>query len=151
MAICNRDMDASEQKECFERKTNLSVGASAGTNFWITGPMPFPGTVKAVQVAHFGLSGAPVGSIEVIRFIPGTGQTQIIGLGATLTASAIGTSGVQGFSLVAAGSTLLNLQAGDILVYNQLFSGGNVATAQSAVTAIIQKTQDIVSMFGSQS
>lgn len=151
MAICNRDKDASEQKMSFQRHVALTVGASAGTNFHIAGPLPYPCTLVAAAVGHVSLSGAPVGSIECIRFVPGAGLTQIVGLGATLTAVAVSTSGVQSFSLVAASSTLVSLQTGDIIVYNQLFSGGNVATAQSSVTVVVKKTQDIVAHFGSQS
>ena len=150
MGIVNRSMDASEQKDVIQRTTALSVGASAGANFHL-GMVPYPAVLKAVEVAHVGLSGAPTAQIDVIRFVAGAGLTQITGLAATHTAVAVGTSGVQGLSLQAAGNTLLILQRGDVLVWNQLFSGGNVGTSQSTITAVVQKTQDIVQHFGSSS
>jgi hypothetical protein len=54
-----------------------------------------------------------------------------------------GTSGPQGFSgLAAAGSTLLNLQNGDVLGF--VTSVANTATRNLILELVVQKTQDIV-------
>ncbi len=148
MAIVNRDKDVSEQKVSACSVFAASVGASAGANFhlWMA---PFPCEVKAVAVSASGISGAPTASINNLRFVVGAGATQILGIGATLTVLANGTSGPQTFTMGTAGSTIMQMQAGDILVYNQLFSGGNVASANTTVSVVVKKLQDIVSHWGS--
>ena len=125
-----------------------NVGASAGALFPAV-LVPYPSVLKAVEAAAIGVSGAPQLSVSVQRFIPGTGLTTIVGLVANQAILAMGTSGPVGFSLATPGSTLLGLQAGDLLFVNQLFSGGNVAITSLAVDFVLAPTQDIVAMFGS--
>jgi hypothetical protein len=85
--------------------------------------------------------------MEVYRFVAGAGATTIpVGISNLVLVNA-GTSGIQGFSgLAAAGSTLLQLQAGDVLQYTTSVSNGNATSI--ALNAVIKKTQDIVSYNG---
>lgn len=150
MAIVNRDLDVTQQKIEHSTIVTTSVAASAGVNFpvWMA---PYPCVLKAVEVAAQGISGAPNAAIDIYRFIVGTGATTILSVGNTLAVKAIGTSGPQGFSLAAAGSTLLQLATGDVVILNQLFSGGNVAIDKAVVSVVTQPSQDIKSHWGSQS
>lgn len=147
MAICNRDFDVSEQKQVIRGVFAATEAASAATSF-IIGCVPTPCNLQAVKVAVQGLSGAPVGFIEVQRFIAGTGFTQITGIGATLLLSAMSTSGMLGVSLAASGSTLLALQAQDVLVWRHGFVG-NTAAREVAVECVVKRLQDIVALYGS--
>lgn len=147
MAIINRDLGSSQQMRDFQNVITTTVGASAGAGFHAV-QCPFPCTLKAVAVAANSVSGAPVIAIDIKRW-SGAGVTTIAYAGSTLTVTAHGIStAYQSVSLAAAGSTLLSLQAGDVIVVNQLFSGGNVSAANMVVTAVLQATQDIVEHFG---
>lgn len=142
MAINNRSLDVSEQKQ----NININVGAvaTAGATYNIY-TAPFPLTLTDIRVAAQGLSGSPAWSIQKGVFYPGAGLTlnAIIG---SYTVVAYGTSGLQRCSLLAAGSTLLNMAAGDELFL--VPSGANSAVADAVVSVVIQATQDIKSYFG---
>lgn len=147
MAVCNRDLDISEADRVFAGIVSTSVGASAASSFFVS-QMPYPGTLKALSVAALSVSGAPVVSLDLKRFTS-AGVTTVASLGSGLTLIAHGTSqAYQLMTLATSGSTLLMLQAGDVLVLNQNFSGGNVGAAQCVVTAVVQAVQDIKSFFG---
>lgn len=150
MALVNRDKDVTEQKEYGTTIVTTSVAASAGSNFpvWIA---PYPCVLKAVEIAANGISGSPNAAIDIYRFIVGTGATTVLSVGNTLAVKAMSLSGPQGFSLAAAGSTLASLATGDVVILNQLFSGGNVAIDKACVSVVVQPTQDIKSHWGSQS
>lgn len=148
MPIVNREKDVSEQKETY-MLTPLAGGV--GGSFIVgvgstlnVGPIPSPGTLAAVQVSCQGASVVPTSSLEILRFIPGSGFTTISGIGASFAIPAIGVSGTLSVSLVAAGSTLLNLLAGDVI---QMRTGVNTCVGPM-MTVVVKKTQDIVSHFG---
>lgn len=146
MAIVNRDLDPSQQIQVFTSVQSTSVGASAALGFQVA-QMPFPCTLRGFAVAAASVSGAPVVSLSVKRFTA-TGVTTIAYVGSTLAVLAFGTSAAYTMvPLAANGSTLLSLQAGDVLVAQQEFSGGNVAIGNGVFTAMVQKTQDIVRYF----
>jgi hypothetical protein len=148
MAIVNRDLDVSQRKVCIQTFVNSTVGASAGAAFPLV-EMSFPCQVKAIELAAVGLSGSPQIAFDVQRFVAGAGLTTIPYLSTTLTVTAYSVSGYQAVTLAAAGSTLLQLQRGDVITVNQLFSGGNVAVQRLNVGIVVQALQDIVQQFGS--
>lgn len=146
MAIGNRDLDPSQQKIDYIVPLVTTVAASAGSYFPAFAA-PFPCTVKAIRAIVNSFSGAPVIGFSKRWFVAGSGATTVDAVGVTFTATAYGTSGLQSVSLAAAGSTLLNLNTGDLFMVNQIFSGGNVA-ANAIYEITIQATQDIVTHFG---
>lgn len=142
MAIVNRDLDISEQIHDISAVISTAVGASAGADFQVC-QMPWPGTLQGVAIAANSVSGAPVVQVGIKRFTA-TGLTTI-SVGSTLAVLAFGLSAA--YTMIplqgVAGSTLRNLQAGDVVVVNQLFSGGNVAIGNAVVTACVAAVQDI--------
>ena len=149
MGILNRTMDVSEQKEVYSQVfASGGVGGSMIAGIGSTlqlAPLPSPGTLQAAIVSCQGASVAATSSLEIFRFIPGAGVTTISGLGASFTIPAMGVSGYLSVSLVAAGSTLLNLLAGDQV---QMRTGANTCVLPS-LSIVVKKTQDIVARFGS--
>lgn len=145
MAIVNRDLDASQQKEAFAAVLSTAVAASAGISYNAV-QVPYPCTLKAVSIAAGSISGAPQIAIDVKRWTSG-GVTTIPYVSSTLAVLAYGASAAYQ-TVTLNGSTLVNLQAGDVIVVNQLFSGGNVAVGGAVVTAVVQAVQDIKQFFG---
>lgn len=146
MAIVNRDLDVSQQIQEFGAVLNTTVGASAALNFFVA-QMPFPATLKGVAVAANSISGAPQVSVSIQRWTAG-GATVIPYVGSTLAVLAHGASAAyQMVTLATAGSTLLDLQAGDVVVLKQEFSGGNVAIGNAVVTVAVKALQDIKQHF----
>lgn len=143
MAIQNRTLDPQEQKKVF----SASAGAVATGVTGIVAYVPYPSVLNAGSIAAFGLSGAPNYALVNNRFIVGTGVTAItVAVGTSNVPSAYGTSGSFQMVLPAAGSTLLQLQANDVLMYQS-------GVASSAVTGlnlsvVIQPIQDIKLQFG---
>ena len=146
MAIVNRDLDPSEQIHTLDSSAVLAVAASAGVDYPIA-IVPYPSTLKAVSVAAFGLSGSPFVQLAISRNAAAGATIIVTGVAASLAIQSAGTSGPQAMVLATAGSTLLALQSGDVLMLRQLFSGGNVASIV-AVTAVVQATQDIKKSLG---
>lgn len=142
MAIINRDLDISEQIKDINGVITTAVGASAGADFHVC-QMPWPGTLQGVAIAANSVSGAPVVSLGIKRFTA-TGVTTI-SVGLTLAVVAAGLSAAYTMIPLAgsAGSTLRSLQAGDVVMVQQLFSGGNVAISNAAVTVCVNAVQDI--------
>ncbi len=132
MGIINRDLARSEKNndETFVFGA-LVTGASA-----LLKVVPFNALLTSVNVAAFGLSNSPIWSLEAFRFTS-AGLTTLT-VGGTITLTAIGTSGCIGFSLAAPGFSLL---AGDVLVIRT--GGANTATANSAVSVVMQPLADI--------
>lgn len=151
MPAVNRDLDVSEQK--FSIST-MFAGCKDGTTLalWGSGEtllianVPCPSALKALNVAAFGVSGTVTGELKVNRFIPGGGVTMITGLASSMAIPTFGTSGTLSASLVASGSTLLNLLAGDQIV---MIAGGGGAVARGTVGVVLQAIQDIVAHYGS--
>lgn len=146
MAIINRDLDPSLSTVNSAVVVSTSVGASAALGFHIA-HLAAPGTLKGVAIAAASISGAPVVSLSIKRWTA-TGVTTIPYAGSTLAVLAYGASAPQQMiPLAAVGSTLLNLQEGDVLVLQQEFSGGNVAIGGAVVTSCVQALQDITQHF----
>lgn len=146
MAVINRDFDVTEQIKDLAVLLSTAVGASAGTSYQVA-HLPYPATLRGVFIAANSISGAPVVSVDIKRWTSG-GVTTIPYASTTLAVLAYGASAAyQGVSLAASGSTLLNLQAGDVIVLNQQFSGGNVAIGGAVVTTCVQAIQDIRAHF----
>lgn len=147
MAVVNRTLDASEQRKVISQSYNtLATGVTR-----IIGVVPWPCTLEAGQLAAFGVSGAPTYAVAVQRFIVGAGLTAItIATGTSNLPPAYGTSGVgiSAMILPAAGSTLLNLQANDVLYF--VSGGTNSAVVDLAVSLVLKPIQDIKLNFGLQ-
>lgn len=142
MAIVNRSLDVSEQRKVFKYSDKLMATG-------VTAPIcvvPWPSTIDGAMLAAFGLSGSPTYQVFVNRFIVGTGFTTWALTGAEVP-SAFGTSGVlaRGMSMVASGSTLLNLQANDLLTVTSAVA--NTASTVS-VAVVLKPIQDIKYNFG---
>jgi len=148
MPNINRTDDGSQQVKTESLRLSSAVAASAGIAYNLF-HAPWPCTLRGVYVAATGLSGAPSANIDILRFNGTGGTTLIAKVGATMTILAYGaSSAIQGFSMVATGSTLLAMQAGDVVQWNQQFSGGNVAMGDGVVTVVVQPIQDILTQFG---
>lgn len=142
MAICNRGLDASEQKRTFSNSFPLT-----GTG--VTLPIlmvPFNSELQAARLSAVGLSGAPTFDLRIQRFIAGAGVTILNPGTTTLTATAVGTSGIQTVLLAASGSSLVQLLAGDLLTLTT--GAANTACAALSVAVVIQALQDIKTQFG---
>lgn len=143
MAIVNRSLDQSEQRKVLD----YSVGALA-TGLTIPAFMiPYPCVLEAGQLAAFGVSGAPTYQLAVQRFIVGAGATAFT-VGSANAAPAFGTSGVPvaGLSLPASGSTLLELQANDVITVTS--GGSNSAVTGLHVSLVVRPIQDLKKYFG---
>lgn len=151
MAVVNRTLDATEQRKVgvIQWSNGVTLVGTGVTR--VMGIVPWPSTLDAGQIAAFGLSGAPSYELSVNRFIIGSGfTTYVIAVGASNIPPAYGTSGVgiSAMILPASGSTLLNLQANDVLY---LVSGvANTAATYLAVSLVLKPTQDIKYNFGLQ-
>jgi len=149
MALLNRDKDQSEQREII----NVSYGTVATGVTLSVAVFPYPCQIVAAQQTAIGLSGTPIATLWLQRFVVGSGVTSI-GLAATLALTAYGTSGAQGYSTVAFGTTTLaqgstavqTIYPGDQLVL--LTSGSNAAVAAASLTLVIKSLQDIKTHFG---
>jgi|GEM_PF-7020010 len=143
MAIVNRDKDPSEQKDVINWVSQAQVNTGATLNFAL---IPYPCALQSVKSAAYGLSGAMQLAFKVLRFTSG-GQTAI-GLGiSNMILNAFGTSGSLGYSgLVAQGSTLLNLLAGDLIHAES--SVANTAALSVNLEFVVKKLQDVVSHNG---
>lgn len=140
MGISNRTMDASEQKESC--KTVLQA-TSTGVDYPIA-VIQRPVTIVDAKAAVLGMSGTPTSTLKIQRFVAGAGNTTISISGA-LTHVAYGTSGYQTYSLPAAGSSLLNLQKGDLLVATT--GGTNAGLVSKLVDVVVQNVQDFKSWY----
>ena len=144
MANVNRDQHVSEQKEVIYYRgfSNILTGQTVE----VSGPLPYPCTIQSMRAYCIGVSNAMQIAPQVSRFTSGGLTTISLGI-SNLICVAAGTSGVQGYSGFAVpGSTLLSLQAGDVIQITT--SVANAAVNNIALNFVIQKVQDIVSMNG---
>lgn len=149
MAIVNRDLDQSQQKEVVRfTQFNRGVGSTVmagGASFLIGSPIPFTYTIESGSVYVLGVSGAPQMRLLVDRFAGG--QTRMVVSISGLVLTAYGTSGVLGFSgFAASGSTLLAGQMGDVLSFDVV--GANTAITDAAISIVVKKSADIVTYNG---
>lgn len=145
MGIINRDKDVSEKRQDFCRSLQ---SANTGSTLTVL-CAPWPATIDQIVVTAVGISGTPVLTPIISRFIVGTGATAIASAGAALTCSEFGTSGPVGMSLVAqsaANASLLDLKAGDIV--SLVVSGANSAVAALTVNVVLKSLQSIKSHYG---
>lgn len=142
MAINNAQFDPSEQTVSIDLRT-ATVATGISQILWNA---PFPCVIKQLEVAFYGISGAPQWSFYVSNNLS-TGVTGILIGISNLLPQHIGTSGPISFSgLAAVGSTLLNLDAGDSFCFSS--SVANAAISSSSLNLIVKKTQDYVTYFG---
>jgi len=140
MAIVNRDLDPSQQKNIINIVQGLTVTGQTLT----VAIVPFPATLKAISFAAMGISGSPTVNLEIHRMTSG-GFTQISGgMTQALTLQAVGTSGPQAAVI---GPTFTALSANDVLVIKS--GGANSAVNSFAAAIVISATQDILSVLGS--
>lgn len=139
MAINNRSMDGSEQRDVGLAALGAVGGAAAETHFVYTAPRPQ--LVEQIKVASLGLTGAATANFQVQRF-NSAGITTIGALCATLTIAAYGTSGIQSVSFLAS----LLLQANDQLAVTS--GGSNVGVTDLTVSTVVKNLQDIKTNFG---
>ena len=140
MSVINRTLDVSEQQENLVLSEKLAVATDALYVYHVPRPMQ----LQSINVAASGISGSPVGLVEIQRFVVGAGLTTIP-VGNSLAIAAIGTSGVQSVSLPAAGSSLLELQKDDIL--NVAISGADSGADNLIISAVVKNLQDIKSWY----
>lgn len=135
MGIINRTLDSSEQKESIVlTNSNLPTGDQ------MVALVPRACTITDVKMSALGISGAPNYRLTGVRFTAGTGGATFA-IGSTLAVTAYGTSGYLSYSLPATGSSLLQLQKGDLLVVD---SGGSNAAADAVIVeVVVQNIQDI--------
>lgn len=141
MGFVNANKDVSEQKDVVAKTFQATTTGKDLVIFQAPRPMRLS-EAKAIAV---GMSGAPTATLKLQRFVAGAGLTTISISGA-LTHTAIGTSGAQGFSMPASGSSLLELATGDVLVATT--GGANAGLEQLNVSVIVQSLQDIKTHFG---
>lgn len=138
MAIVNRDLDASQQKDVINFRSGAAVATGASLNAAV---IAFPCALQSVAAYATGVSNAMQVAFNIQRF---AGGATVIALGVSnLVLVNFGTSGILGFSgLAAPGSTLLNLQQGDVL--NLVTSVANGNALDLVVNFVVKKLQDIV-------
>lgn len=142
MAVVNRSLDASEQRDTYV--ANFAATGTAAT--FQVAMFPSAGVLEGIRMAGFGVSGSPLANVNILRFITGAGVTTIGGVATQLAFTAVGTSGVQSMVLAAAGSSLLSIQAGDILTAT--ITGANSNLLGLSVAAVVKNTQEIKTSFG---
>lgn len=141
MGIANRTFDATEQQESIKVTLDNPVNAQDH----VVAIIERPQTIQSAAVSLLGISGAPTVLLKALRFVAGTGGSSF-NIGSTVAPGAFGTSGYLSFSLPASGSTLLNLQKGDLIV--AVTGGGAAAAATTLVMDIIVKnSQDFKSWY----
>jgi len=141
MGIVNRSLDVSEQQKEHVVSFQAVVTGSTLAVFCA----PYPCEVEKIELVGIGLSGAPNISAAKQVFVAGAGATVYGGVGASLVLTALGVSGAIGMSVAATGSTLAQLNTGDVLILNT--AAANTACGQLHVTAVIKRLQDIVSYY----
>lgn len=143
MAIVNRDLDASEQKQIWMRGFS-TLTTTGGT--YMAFIAPYAIELKDIYVSAKALSGAPTLTFYKMFF---SGGASLVAASAALTVSAYGTSGIVRASLVAAGSTAIQLAANDVLVIQAAVS--NAGMDDAVLTIVAKALQDIKAPFGSSS
>lgn len=162
MAILNRDLDQSQQKERIAFTfTPVVLGQTAfisGQSLIVGPPMSFPYIIESIKVACLGVSGTPTLRPLIYRSLVSgsssvsSGVTVIscglttINVGTYATVGPVGFSvfgGVNGITYV---PTLQIGAVGDILCIDQ--SSANSAIQAITVEYVVRKSQDIVQYNG---
>lgn len=141
MGIVNRTNDISEQKESL---TVVAENVANGTDIPVK-LIERACTITDAKASLLGISGAPNVLLKALRFVAGTGGSSF-NIGSTFAVTAFGTSGFVSISLPAVGSSLLQLQKGDLLVAVQGGGSGAASTA-TILDIVVQNVQDIKTWF----
>lgn len=151
MAIVNRDLDGSQQKDVYAVRIGGGFGASAGL---VTGltlavlPVPYACELESVRTYAQGVSGSPIISFFKNVYVSGSGQTvYAMGLSGIVLVN-FASIGLQGASILSGGATTLQLSAGDEIIITT--TGANSACTELSINLVLQKLQDIVSTNGQQ-
>lgn len=152
MALVNRDKDVSEQKDYLSYSSNSGNAGGLGNTALVTGMtrmisiVPYPCTIAGMAVAAQGVSTAM--QVAFSRQYITSGGATVVGIGiSNLVLVNYASIGMYGYSgLAAAGSTLLNCNAGDMILLTT--SVANSACSDLLLSIIVKKTQEIVSYVG---
>lgn len=136
MGIVNKDLHFSQRRRVIEDP----VGAVATGVTTLIGTVPSSGLIMSAYATAFGLSGTPTVSFSLYRIV--SGGFTAVGLGATITYAAFGTSGVQSATLIG-GVTAL---AGDLVV--SLSGGANSAITAGTNAVVFQPQTDFLAFPG---
>lgn len=142
MALVNRDKDVSEQRTVVACSVRDTVVGGTYPLFIA----PYACTLDAASQFAYGLSGAPNHQLNLYRFVPGAGVTNIGQLGASLVTAAYGTSGAQTFTIISGTGTTFPLQAGDAVYLTS--AGANTAVQFATVHLVVKALQDIKTHYG---
>jgi hypothetical protein len=145
MAITNRDLDVSEQRQVLQAQVNSTIATGVSLMLW---QVTTPCAAQAGAFAALGLSGSPQYMLNVLRWTSAGSTIIPLGISNITVSAAVGVSGAaQGWSGIrAAGSSLLVLQVGDAIMLSS--AGTNAAAEKLAVALVVQKTSDIASQLG---
>lgn len=139
MAIANRDLVASQQRECFQ---SLLTSSATGVSNVIC-LVPYPAIVAAAAINTSGISGAPTVTLNAFRYVAG-GAT-LIGTVAQAALTVAGATVPQGFSMWTGASAPL-LLAGDLIVAQT--GGANSSLFLTQIVTVLQALQDTKTHFG---
>lgn len=143
MGIIDQNVDPSSKRIIFKAGSGaIATGVTGIVEF-----VQWPCSLDFASVAAFGVSGVFNVQLYVNRFIIGSGFTAFA-VSATLVPPAFGTSGyaASGISLVAIGSTLTSLLAGDVIMYQT--GGANSAATGFNIDVALRPLQDIRKVLG---
>ena len=163
MAILNRDLDPSLQRDVYTWTSQFSSGGvtfgtsyvGTGITLYLAGPIPYPYIIQSVNAMCIGSSGTPQLIFAILRPIPGGMTTLPISISNLVIANgqsflafgASGTPGYLGYSgLAPTGSTLLLGQRGDVLIASTAVA--NTAVNNLMISMVVQKVQDIITLHG---
>lgn len=135
MSIVNRDLHPTQRRHALQAQVaTLATGVTT-----VMGVVGNDGLVMSAYSTAMGLSNTPTVSFSLYRF---AGGFTAIGLGATVTVPAFGTSGIAAATLVA-GVTCLK---GDLVV--ALSGGANSSTTTQSLAVTLQPQVDFLSFPG---
>lgn len=146
MGNINRTDDVSQQQEIITLSgvgSGLSLSVVNGSTWVASYVVPRSMVIQSVQATALGVSGAPQILLGALRF--GTSASSFV-IGTTMAVPAFGTSGFMPYSLGASGNTQLNLQKGDLLVYQQL-GGTGASSTNTIVNIVVKNVSDIKTWF----
>jgi hypothetical protein len=139
--IINQNLDISQQKTRIQSFISTAVN---GTTFMV-GMVENQMTITDCKVAMNGVSGSPSVMLGVYRFTAASGAMSFI-IGSSFVVTSFATSGYMSYSLPTTGSTLLNLQKGDILMCVQ-GGGTGAASASTIIDVIAKNVQDVTTWY----
>jgi hypothetical protein len=146
MPLINREKDGSEQRNIYNVGP-LAIGTGTTTPILIAQNNE---QLLGFQVMGFGLSGTPVLTFQIGRFVVGKGFTMLnsgfsaITIGATFGASGMPT-GLTPITQLTIGSTLNTMQPNDLLF---VVSSGANSNGTYLAEIVTQNLQDIRTTYG---